>query len=59
MALHHDILGDWKPWFAWKPVRTWNYGWTWMRWVERRSCIINLTDGSDVFWQYRYGEARQ
>lgn len=50
----HDILGDWEPWFAWKPVRTWNYGWTWMRWVERRSCIVNLSDGSDVFWQYRY-----
>ena len=24
------------PWFAWLPVRTWDYRWRWLCWVERR-----------------------
>lgn len=32
------VTGWWR-WFAWYPVRTWDYRWRWLCWVERRALI--------------------
>lgn len=53
--LFAEPADDWRWWFAWKPVRTSNAGWVWLRFVEWRPCIVHayLPGGGDMFWQYR------
>src|SRR5262249_10950646 len=51
-----DPVDSWRRWFAWRPVKTANYGWVWLRTVEWRPCVMHsyLNFGAgDVFWQYR------
>lgn len=36
--LFADPITDWMPWFAWRPVRTWEGEWVWWKWIERRLC---------------------
>lgn len=46
--------GDWHLWFAWKPVRTFDNRFAWLRMVSRR-CIQKheyLHGGSDFWFQY-------
>lgn len=31
-----DPLTSYTAWFAWHPIRTWDYRWRWLCWVERR-----------------------
>jgi hypothetical protein len=52
--LFGDPISDWLPWFAWKPVRTFDRRLVWLRWVCRR-CIHkheHLFGGDDFWWQY-------
>jgi hypothetical protein len=48
-------VDGWRRWFAWRPVRTANAGWVWLRFVEWRACVWTVTDHhqGDVFFQYR------
>jgi hypothetical protein len=46
-----ETTGEWKPWFAWYPVRV-GHSWRWLRTVPRRrwhlSCEgLNLGSGFD------------
>lgn len=31
-----DPIGPWHDWFAWRPVRTYDERWVWLRTVRRR-----------------------
>lgn len=47
--------GTWHTWFAWHPVDTDEFGWKWLRKVERRK---RWTDWRNIGmwrheWQYR------
>lgn len=51
-----DPVGPWHKWFAWKPVKTYDQRFVWLRTVERR-CIQKHEylphGGADFWWQYR------
>ncbi len=50
-----EPVTDWRPYFAWVPILTWDKGWRWLCWVERR--LINphhyLSGPLDDWFQYR------
>jgi len=50
-----DPIGPWHPWFAWRPVRTFDGRWTWLRTVKRRRIQLkpHLDGGMPQWWQYR------
>lgn len=46
------VVGDWKPWFAWRPVKM-HGDWVWLEHIYRR-CINTYVDMED--WKrYEYG----
>jgi len=47
--------GPWHRWFAWHPVETYDGGWQWLRFIERRRIHKKPhLDGSPYrWWQYR------
>jgi hypothetical protein len=50
-------VAPWHLWFAWRPVRTFDGRWVWLRTVRRR--LIQKHDylpqgGPDSWWQFRY-----
>ena len=46
-----EPLSDWFRWFAWRPVRTLDRGWRWLRPVWRRRCQSHdYLDGPTVSW---------
>ena len=49
------MTGPWQRWFAWRPVRTRQHGWRWLRTVERRQITgPTLTPyDSQHLWEYR------
>lgn len=49
-----DPVGPWRSWFAWKPVRTFDGVWMWLRRVKRRRIQKHdyLPGGPDFWWQY-------
>ena len=50
-------IGPWHEWFAWRPVETHDYGWTWMRWGWRQRYMKKPhLDRPDMrWWFYRLG----
>jgi hypothetical protein len=48
-------LTPWRPWFAWRPIKTWDQRRRWLCWVERRLIQkhIYLDGGHDFWWQHR------
>lgn len=51
-------LGPYHRYFAWKPVDTFDRGWRWLCFVERRRIQKHdyLDGGSSRWWQYRARE---
>lgn len=49
-----DAVGPWHDWFAWYPIRTYDYRLCWMRFVRRRRLQKHywLHGGPDHAWQY-------
>lgn len=48
----NDPVWDWRPWFAWHPVRLLTMEWAWLRWVERRpACSGGWSCGG---WDYSW-----
>ncbi|MGJ4084341.1 hypothetical protein [Corynebacterium macclintockiae] len=47
--------GPWHRWFAWRPVRTEQHGWRWLRTVERRQLTGPTFSPMDspYLWKYR------
>jgi len=47
-------IADWHTWFAWFPVKTWDYRIVWLKKVKRRRIQKHhyLTGGEDSWWQY-------
>ncbi len=47
-------IGPWRPWFAWRPVTTFDGVRLWLRPVARRRIQLHdyLTGGPDQWWQY-------
>lgn len=31
-----EEFSDWRPWYAWHPVKTIDGWWVWFEWVERQ-----------------------
>jgi hypothetical protein len=51
-------LGEWRPWFAWHPVRLRESGdVVWWEHVERQTEFINGHDGTYAFTYYRRPES--
>lgn len=52
--LFGDPVAPWHKWFAWHPVDTIDYGWVWLRKVNRRRCQIKtfLPGGGVRWWQH-------
>jgi hypothetical protein len=51
-----DPVDGWRRWFAWRPIKTANAGWVWLRFVDWRPCVVHAhlsPGGGDLFWQYR------
>jgi hypothetical protein len=49
-----EPISVWVRWFAWKPVRTVDHGYLWLRFVYRR-CIQKhdyLSGPMEWWWQY-------
>lgn len=48
-------VARWHGWFAWRPVKTVDAGWCWLRRVYRRRCQIHhyLPGPTIIWWQYR------
>lgn len=49
------MTGPWQRWFAWRPIRTRQHGWRWLRNVERRQLTgPTLTPYEKPYlWEYR------
>ena len=49
-----DAVAPWHIWFAWRPVRTWDFRWVWLRKVRRRLIQLHwyLYGGPEHWWQY-------
>lgn len=45
------VIGDWKPWFAWRPIKV-HGRYTWLKTVYRRDTAIYVDN--DVFFKYEY-----
>jgi hypothetical protein len=47
-------IADWHEWFAWYPVRTWDYRWTWLQTVRRRRLQTkpDLPGPMVALWEY-------
>lgn len=47
--------GPWHRWFAWRPVKTEQHGWRWLRTVERALSYppIGVPFAPDPWWTYR------
>lgn len=50
-------VGPWHDWFAWRPVRTDDFGWQWCRKLRRRRCragyeVTGAFVVEAVYWQY-------
>jgi hypothetical protein len=46
-----DPIGPWFRWFAWKPTRTIDRGWRWLRPVWRRRYTLKPhLSGPDATW---------
>lgn len=47
--------GAWHLWFAWRPVKTQQYGWRWLRYVHRaKHYPPPLIPGAPApYWVYR------
>lgn len=48
--------GPWVNWFAWRPVKTWDRRWAWLRPIQRRLMIVKWhlePGGGTEWWQYR------
>jgi len=50
-----EPVTDWLPWFAWRPIRTWDGRYRWLCWVERRRIIGHdfLSPPIGDWWQMR------
>lgn len=50
-----DPIGPWRPWFAWRPIRTFDWAWCWWKPVVRRRVQKHdyLPYGApEQWWQY-------
>jgi hypothetical protein len=45
-----NVTNYWKPWFAWRPIRTEAHT-VWLEWVERR-CLWRAVIGFSA-WEYK------
>lgn len=48
-------VAAWHRWFAWRPIDTFDQGWKWLCFVERRRIQkhSHLDGGPCQWWQYR------
>lgn len=54
-----EPLTGWTLWWAWHPVRTWDFRWRWLCCVERR--LLHLKPhldqrGGSPWWQHRLAQ---
>lgn len=50
-----DSVGPWHIWFAWRPVKTIDGRWTWLRTIERQRYALkpHLPGPMTEWWGYR------
>lgn len=50
-----DPVGPWHKHFAWLPVWTFDRGWCWLCFIQRRNIQKHqyLDGGPDFWWQHR------